>query len=59
MGISAGTVTRYMQSGRLYQDKYKFSTQPAAQQEETYTKKFSTLHGFFFSVAPQLKKSSL
>lgn len=26
LDISAGTVTRYMQSGKLYKDKYKFST---------------------------------
>lgn len=25
LGISAGTVTRYMQSGKLWEDKYKFS----------------------------------
>ena len=26
LDISAGTVTRYMQSGKLFKDKYKFST---------------------------------
>lgn len=26
LGISAGTVTRHMQSGKLFKDKYKFST---------------------------------
>ena len=26
LDISASTVTRYMQSGKLFKDKYKFST---------------------------------
>lgn len=26
LDISAGTVTRYMQSGKLFKEKYKFST---------------------------------